>query len=120
MGCATITYSPATGTYLMCVTDGWPTIRAMDSYLLEADDVTGPWKMLAHLPDFGPQAYFLNFPSKFISEDGSRAWLCYSANFTSTAALPLQGNPEGSRYAMCLLELEFVPTREDPDFGRNR
>jgi hypothetical protein len=120
MGCATVTFVPATGKYIMCVTDGWPTIRTMDSYLLEADDVTGPWKMIAHLPEFGPQGYFLNFPSKFISEDGQRAWLCYSANFTSSAVLPLQADPVGSRYAMCLLELEFVTTKEDPDFGRHR
>ena len=120
MGCATMTYVPATGKYILCVTDGWPTIRTMDSYLLEADDVTGPWRMLAHLPEFGPQAYFLNFPSKFISEDGGRAWLCYSANFTSSAALPLHADPTGSRYAMCLLEVEFLKTEEDPDFGRNR
>ena len=120
MGCVTVTYVPATKKYLMCVTDGWPTVREMDSYILEADSITGPWKMVAHLPDFGPQAYFLNLPSKFVSEDGSRMWLCYSANFTSNAELPMEGDPVGSRYAMCLLELELLTVGKDPDFGRNR
>ena len=33
------------------------------------------------MKDFGEQAYFVNFPSKFISSDGRTLWLCYSANF---------------------------------------
>jgi hypothetical protein len=109
MGCSTVTYVPATGKYIMCVTDGWPTIKEMDSYILESDSLTGPWRMVAFMEQFGKQAYFLNFPSKFISADGSRAWLCYSANFTSdTIHPPIEVDPAGSRYAMCLMEVEFV------------
>ena len=67
---------------LMCITDGWPTVAKMDSYILEADELTGPWRMVSYLEDFGEQAYFLNFPSKFISDDGLSLWLCYSANFS--------------------------------------
>ena len=65
----------------MVITDGWPTNKSMDTYILESDNVYGPWKMATYLKDFGPQAYFVNIPSKFISEDGKTAWLCYSANF---------------------------------------
>lgn len=56
--------------YLMCVTDSWPTVAKMTSCIPEADDITGPWRMVAYLKDFGEQGYFLNFPSKFISTDG--------------------------------------------------
>ena len=70
MGCVTATYVPQLKKYLMCITDGWPTVAKMDSYILEADDITGPWRMVAYMEDFGEQAYFLNFPSKFISTDG--------------------------------------------------
>ena len=28
--------------YLMCVTDGWPGVEDMNSYILEADEITGP------------------------------------------------------------------------------
>ena len=38
--------------------------------------------MVSYMKDFGEQAYFLNFPSKFISPDGQTLWLCYSANFS--------------------------------------
>lgn len=63
--------------------DGWPTVTKMTSYILEADQLTGPWKMVAYMKDFGEQAYFLNLPSKFISEDGPKIWLSYSANFAT-------------------------------------
>jgi hypothetical protein len=46
----------------MCVTDGWPTVAKMNSYILEADAITGPWRIVTYLKDFGEQAYFLNFP----------------------------------------------------------
>lgn len=113
MGCVAVTYNGATGAYLMCVTDGWPTMKEMDSYILESDSLFGPWRMVAYMENFGQQGYFLNFPSKFISEDGSRAWLCYSANFTNgvTDHPVMKADPVGSRYSMCLLELDFQPVK---------
>ncbi len=41
MGCVTATWVPGLKKYLMCVTDGWPTVAKMDSYILEADARTG-------------------------------------------------------------------------------
>lgn len=108
-GCVTMTYNAPLDKYLMCITDGWPTMQSMDTYILESDHVTGPWKMVSYLKDFGPQAYFVNIPSKFISEDGKTAWLCYSANFSYTRKDPkYKGNPEGSSYRMCLQEIIFL------------
>lgn len=109
MGCVTATYVPGLRKYLMCVTDGWPTVARMNSYILEADHVTGPWRIVTYLKDFGEQAYFLNFPSKFISPDGKSLWLCYSANFSNGwNGLDLKFNPPGGRYGLCLHEIKLL------------
>jgi hypothetical protein len=116
MGCVTTTWVPALNKYLMCITDGWPTVAKMDSYILEADKITGPWKMVTYLKDFGEQGYFLNFPSKFISDDGKTLWLCYSANFSpGWNGAKLGINPPGGRYGLALHELKLLgPDDEVP------
>ncbi|TQV82666.1 DUF4185 domain-containing protein [Exilibacterium tricleocarpae] len=109
MGCVTVTYVPPLKKYLMAVTDGWPTVAKMDSYILEADQLTGPWKMVAYMEDFGEQAYFLNFPSKFISADGRSLWLAYSANFSQRwGDIKLGLNPPGGRYGLSLHEIRLL------------
>jgi hypothetical protein len=109
MGCVTATYVPGLKKYLMCITDGWPTVAKMTSYILEADAITGPWRMVVHMKDFGEQAYFLNFPSKFISADGRTLWLCYSANFSpGWNGVTLNFNPPGGRYGLCLHEVRLL------------
>jgi len=78
----------------------------MRSYILEADALTGPWRRVVYMKDFGEQAYFLNFPSKFISPDGRTLWLCYSANFSEKAyGGSLKVNPPGGRYGLSLHEV---------------
>jgi hypothetical protein len=58
------------------------------------------------MKNFGRQAYFLNFPSKFIGETGRTAWLSYSANFNSVYFCDRTlADPIGSRYAWCLQEM---------------
>ena len=115
MGCVTATYVPALKKYLMCITDGWPTTAKMDSYILEADTLTGPWRIISYMKDFGEQAYFLNFPSKFISNNGKDMWLCYSANFSSGRnGYHLKFKPEGGRYGLCLHEMRFL-SKNDKD-----
>ena len=117
IGHAGATWFPELGRYLLCVTDGWPTISTMSSMILESESLTGPWRLVSFLRDFGPQAYFLNFPSKFVGNGGTTAWLCYSANFTAIAEEThgIKGfesagdpSPEGSCYAMCLQEIELL------------
>ena len=104
-----MTYNAPLEKYFMCITDGWPTVKSMDTYILESENMTGPWKMVSYLKDFGPQAYFVNIPSKFISDDGHTAWLCYSANFSYTRHNEqYKGNPEGSGYHMCLQQIKFL------------
>jgi hypothetical protein len=88
----------------------------MNTYLLEADTISGPWRLVTFMEKFGEQAYFVNFPSKFISTDGRTAWLCYSANFTAQPGIPpefawrnqLAINPPGSAYALTLQEVQLA------------
>lgn len=113
-GCVTATYHPTLNKYLMVFTDGRETVAEMDSYVLEADALTGPYRLVWSQRDFGPQAYFLNFPSRFLSVDGKTGWLCLSANFCLPDRLnPLKGNPEGSCYRLCLLECAFDVPADD-------
>jgi len=113
MGCVTATYVPSLKKYLMCITDGWPTVAKMTSYILESDDITGPWRMVSYMKDFGEQGYFLNFPSKFISPDGKTLWLCYSANFSPDwNGVKLGLNPPGGRYGLCLHEVKLLTPKD--------
>jgi len=116
MGCVTVTYDAPLKKYLMCVTDGWPTVARMHSYILEADAITGPWRLVVYMKDFGEQAYFLNFPSKFIGPGGRTLWLCYSANFSpGWNNVRLRFNPPGGRYGLCLHEVRLLAPGEKPE-----
>ena len=109
MGCVTVTYNPPLKKYLMCVTDGWPTSQKMNSYVLEADRIAGPYRLAFYMKHFGEQAYFLNFPSKFISEDGRTLWLCYSGNFTHNwPGQTIVENPPGSHYGLVLQQVVLL------------
>ena len=108
IGHATMTYNAPLRKYLLCITDGGNTISTYNSYILESDAITGPFRLITFMERFGVQAYFLNIPSKFISADGRTVWLCYSANFTNHyLATGWEENPPGSQYAMCLQELKL-------------
>jgi len=112
MGCVTVTYDAPLKKYLMCVTDGWPTAGRMNSYILEADKITGPWRLVTYMKDFGQQGYFLNFPSKFISNDGKELWLCYSANFARDwRDIKIHSNPPGSRYGLVLHKIKLLDSK---------
>ncbi len=107
-GCVTMTYNPPLKKYFLCITDGVTTVSPFNTYLLESEDIAGPWRMIAFMEHFGPQAYFVNIPSKFIGQDGRNLWLCYAANFyTQGWTVPTQPNPPGSRYGMCLQEVRL-------------
>ena len=99
-GATTMTYVPALRRFVMCV--GTPTVRSgvgamaddFDTYILESERITGPFRMVTYLQGFGNQAYFVNLVSRFLREvietddsatgGGQRfleAVLSYSANF---------------------------------------
>ncbi len=109
MGCVTATYHPTLDRYLMLVTDGGNTVGRMNTYLLESKHLTGPWKLITYMINFGEQAYFVNIPSKFISPDRSSFWICYSGNLaTDWNGEKIRVIPPGSRYGLVLQEVELV------------
>ena len=108
-GNVTMTYNPGLRRYLMCVNDAWPTVEKTRTFILESENITGPWRMVTYMRDFGEQGYFPNIPSKFISSDGRKMWLCYSANFaTNWNGMNIATNPPGSHYGLVLQEMELI------------
>jgi hypothetical protein len=108
MGCVTVTYNAPLKKYLMCVTDGGNTCAKMHTYILEADRLDGEWKLVTYMRDFVEQAYFMNFPSKFISRDGKTLWLLYSGNFAPDwNGMKIQANPPGGHYGLVLQKVEL-------------
>jgi hypothetical protein len=105
-----MTYDASIKKYIMCVTDGWPTVKYMNTYFLESDQIEGPWKLISYMQHFGEQGYFVNIPSKFISEGGTKAWLCYSGNFSPFPDLDV--NPPGGRYGLILQQFRFLNKSE--------
>lgn len=107
LGCVTATLNKPLGKYLMCVTDGGGAAAngngPYNTLLLEADALTGPYRLASYMSKLGEQAYFVNIPSKFIGADGRSFWLCYSHGWQHKPA-----NPPGSRYAMCLFEVSLL------------
>jgi len=105
----TLTYNWPLKKHLMCVTDGGNTVSRYHTYLLESDRITGPWRLVSHLSNFGEQAYFVNVPSKFIGRDGRTLWLCYAGNFSSGwGGIVFKSRPPGSRYGLCLQEVQLL------------
>jgi hypothetical protein len=108
-GCVTMTYDAPLKRYLMCITNGGNTISRFDTYVLESEQLTGPWKMVVYMHHFGEQGYFVNIPSKFISKDGRAAWLCYAANFTNGYLhTNYRANPPGGGYGMTLQQIRLL------------
>jgi hypothetical protein len=75
------------------------------TFSLFAESLTGPWHYITYMRNFGPEAYFVNHPTKFAAKraDTSNrrfdAFLMYSANFADSAA---HNKPENSGYHMNL------------------
>ncbi len=96
LGIANMSYNAGLGKYLLFVTDARHS-EHYDLLVLEGDTAAGPWRLVTHWERFGPAAYFVNAPTKFMSADGRTFWLLYSANWNDKAA---RGTPEGSAYSM--------------------
>jgi hypothetical protein len=112
MGCVTVTYDAPLKKFLMFVTDGGNTCARMNTYLLESDAVTGPWRLVCYMKDFGEQAYFVNVPSKFISADGRTMWLLCSTNFADDwNGQKIGVNPPGGHYGLVLQKIELLGPR---------
>jgi hypothetical protein len=108
MGCVTVTWNPALKKYLMCITDGGMTCARMNTYILESDSLTGDWKIISYMKNFGEQAYFVNIPSKFIEKDGRTMWLLYSGNFAPNwNGEQIKTNPQGSHYGFVMQKIQL-------------
>ena len=88
-----------------------------DTYFLESDDITGPWSYVNYNSEFGPEAYFVHHPSKFLAARANTsaavydAFLMYSANF----AFHQGAEPPNSGYHMNLQQARFPLS---PGFAR--
>jgi hypothetical protein len=68
-GVVTMSWHPALSKYIMVVstpTTGCSTVGNFDTYFLESDTMTGPWALVSYLASFGPEAYFVHVPGKFM------------------------------------------------------
>jgi len=86
----------------------------------EADRITGPYRLVHYLRNWGPQTYFPNIPSKFISADGKTAWLVTSSNYATPGG---KADPDSCRYACSMHEIKFLkpgePMPKPPALGKN-
>lgn len=115
MGCVTVTYNAPLKRYLMCITDGGNTISKMNTYILESQSLTGKWRLVTYMKDFGEQAYFVNIPSRFISDDGKTMWLTYSGNYSTKDKSIIAVNPPGSHYGLVMQKIELISQLEKTD-----
>ena len=72
-GVVTLSYHPLLSKYIMVIgtsTFSPSMVTQFDTYFLESDDLTGPWSYVTYLSEFGPEAYFVNIPSKFMGLGG--------------------------------------------------
>merc|ERR1739841_434851 len=100
-GVTTMTYIPALKKYMIVIstpTFSPYTTKQFYTYILESDNITGPWTYITYMYMFGPEAYFVHFPSKFqdasVSPPYHNGFLSYSANF----AFHGNSTPAGSGY----------------------
>lgn len=111
MGNVSVTYDAPLKKYIMAVTDGGNTTSKFNTYILESSKITGPWRLVVYMHNFGEQGYFVNFPSRFISKDGRTAWLSYSANFTNSYLhTDYKSDPPGGGYWWTLQEVRLLGT----------
>ncbi|HEX3698171.1 MAG TPA: hypothetical protein VH374_22560 [Polyangia bacterium] len=102
MGSLWMTYIAPLKKYLLAVSrphDGFNNYGGFDTFFLESDSVSGPFRMVQYLQNFGVGAYYVTMPSRFISDDGRTAWIEYSSGDFTTE------DPPGSRYAMSFQEV---------------
>jgi len=106
LGSEGITYFPKLNKYILV------TCRLMENednlphnvtIFWEADDITGPYKIVHYMKNWGAQTYFPNITSQFINEDGASAWMTVASNYSVQNI-----NPHQNRYAASMHELAFV------------
>ena len=112
-GPATLTYHPESGCYLLVVAArnsscglgaaGWKGCSS-DVYIAEASSITGPYRLVSYMQDFGPGAYFPIVPSKFLRNDSSGV-LMFSAFDRPTGS----SDPPMAAYSLSVVEFQLLP-----------
>ena len=104
MGNVGLTYNALLKRYIMTLSRVADNDRnSFNTMILESDAIDGTYRVVQYLKGFATQSYFMNIPSRFISDDGRTMWLCYSSNYGyKSSPSPTIG---GSKYAMCLTEI---------------
>lgn len=110
-GCVNITYHPGLRKYLGFLCSGWQDGDGgtYDTWVVESDELTGPWSSVAYLKGMGDQPYFVCAPSKFLGPD-NKIVLFYSANWrTERPGVSSWKDPSGppGRYSLCVAEFEL-------------
>jgi hypothetical protein len=111
-GVVTMTYFAALKKYILTISTAtyYPSMtKQFDTYFLESDAITGPWAYAHYASEFGPEAYFVHHPSKFLAKRANTksktydCFLMYSANF----AFHDGASPPNSGYHMNLQQARF-------------
>ena len=116
-GSTTMTYFAGIKKYIIsiCTASHYPVMDGghFDTYFLESDSITGPWKYVTYMKSFGPQVYFANFVSKFTAKQANmtsktfESFLMYSANYDPGGARTPQPLPNAA-YHMNLQQTRFT------------
>lgn len=106
LGSEGITYFPKLKKYILM------TCRLMEdeenlpynvTIFWESDKITGPYKIVHYMKNWGAQTYFPNITPQFINKDGRSAWMTVASNYSVQNI-----NPHQCRYAASMHELLFV------------
>lgn len=108
LGAPSISYDAPLNRYLLWTSapsDGVNTNGTYDSMLLESSRLTGPYRLVQYLADFGPEAYQLSTTTKFMSADGLTMWLTGDVVYDDS----VHPDPSGGFYGLTFREITLVP-----------
>jgi hypothetical protein len=112
IGGATITWNPGLKKYILVTHHNahsgiGDVAEEHRTIIMESDKITGPFKTIHYMTNWGPGSYFGNIPAKWISEDGKTAWLVIAANCWVEPA-----NPQQCIYSCSMHEIKFVTSSD--------
>ncbi len=105
LGSESITWFPALKKYILMscrLKEGEDNLQYNITTFWEADEITGPYKIVHYMRNWGEQTYFPNIPAQMINSDGRSAWLTVASNYSVQNI-----NPHQCRYAASMHEIIF-------------
>ncbi|WP_282053879.1 DUF7402 domain-containing protein [Maribacter luteus] len=106
LGSESITYFPKMNKYILMtcrLKESEENLPYNVTIFWEADEITGPYKIVHYMKDWGAQTYFPNITPQFINDDGTSAWMTVASNYSVQNI-----NPHQNRYAASMHEFAFV------------